>query len=106
MTPPTDEMRGATVVLTGVGKRGQVGEGVAASFAAQGAKLVLISRNRDEVRERAADVARQAAAVHPFSCDLTNPAETAVVADQVGELAPDGVAAVVHMAGGYVDGAP
>ena len=101
-----DELRGSTVVLTGVGRRGQVGEIVAAAFATQGAHLVLIDRNDAGVKERAADVARQATAVHPFSCDLTNPAETGDVAEKVAELAPDGVAAVVHMAGGYVEGAP
>jgi NAD(P)-dependent dehydrogenase (short-subunit alcohol dehydrogenase family) len=100
-----DELRGATVVLTGVGRRGQVGEVVAAAFANRGARLVLIDRNREGVQERAADLARQAE-VHPFSCDLTNPDETGAVAAKVAELAPNGVAAVVHMAGGYVDGAP
>ena len=103
---PADELRGSTVVLTGVGRRGQVGEVVAATFAAQGANLVLIDRDSDGVKERAADIARQAAAVHPFSCDLTNPEETGAVAGKVAELAPSGVSAVVHMAGGYVEGAP
>ena len=101
-----DEMRGSTVILTGVGRRGQVGETVAAAFAATGANLVLIDRDSDGVKERAADVTHLAAAVHPFSCDLTNPGETGAVAEKVGELAPSGIAAIVHMAGGYVDGAP
>ena len=108
MTAPVvaDDLRGSTVVLTGVGRRGQVGEVVAAAFAERGANLVLIDRDNDGVKERAADVSRQAAAVHPFSCDLTNPDETAGVAGRVAELTPQGVAAVVHMAGGYVEGAP
>jgi NAD(P)-dependent dehydrogenase (short-subunit alcohol dehydrogenase family) len=101
-----DELRGTTAVLTGVGRRGQVGETVAAAFAARGAHLVLIDRDSDGVQERAADVARQASAVHPFSCDLTNPGETGAVAAKVAAIAPSGVSAVVHMAGGYVDGAP
>ena len=99
------ELRGATVVLTGVGRRGQVGEIVASAFASQGANLVLIDRDSTGVKERAADVARQAGTVHPFSCDLTNPDETSAVAREVDTLAPGGVSAVVHMAGGYVDGA-
>jgi NAD(P)-dependent dehydrogenase (short-subunit alcohol dehydrogenase family) len=101
-----DELRGATVILTGVGRRGQVGETVAAAFAASGANLVLIDRDNEGVKERAADVADQSTTVHPFSCDLTNPNETDAVAEQVGQLAPSGISAVVHMAGGYVDGAP
>lgn len=101
-----DELRGSTVVLTGVGRRGQVGETVASAFASKGASLVLIDRDDQGVKERAADVSRQAAAVHPFSCDLTSPDETSTIAGKVAELAPAGVSAVVHMAGGYVDGAP
>lgn len=101
-----DELRGSTVILTGVGRRGQVGETVAAAFAAKGVNLVLIDRDNEGVKERAADVARQAAAVHPFSCDLTNSEETGAVAKKLDALAPSGISAVVHMAGGYVDGAP
>jgi NAD(P)-dependent dehydrogenase (short-subunit alcohol dehydrogenase family) len=101
-----DELRGSTVILTGVGRRGQVGETVAAAFAARGANLVLIDRDSDGVKERAADVARQAPSVHPFSCDLTDPGDTGAVAAKVGQLAPSGISAMVHMAGGYVDGAP
>lgn len=101
-----NELRGSTVILTGVGRRGQVGETVAAAFAATGANLVLIDRDSDGVKERASDVARQAAAVHPFSCDLTSADETGAVAMQLDALAPSGIAAIVHMAGGYVDGAP
>ena len=106
--PPTvaDELRGSTVILTGVGRRGQVGEIVAAAFASTGANLVLIDRDNAGVKERAADVARQAASVHPFSCDLTNPDETGAVAKELDALAPSGISAVVHMAGGYVEGAP
>ena len=100
-----DELRGSTVILTGVGRRGQVGEIVAAAFASTGANLVLIDRDSAGVKERAADVARQAGAVHPFSCDLTNPDETGAIAKELDALAPSGIAAVVHMAGGYVEGA-
>jgi len=101
-----ESLRGSTVVITGVGRRGQVGEVVSAAFADKGANLVLVDRDSAAVNERAADVARQGSKAHPFSCDLTNPDETGEVAAKVSDLAPSGVAAVVHMAGGYVDGAP
>lgn len=100
------DLRGSTVILTGVGRRGQLGEVVAAAFADQGASLVLVDRDADGVKERAADISRLGAAAHPFACDLTNAAEAGDVAGKIGELVPTGVAAVVHMAGGYVDGAP
>ena len=67
---------------------------------------MLVDRDNAAVNERAADIARQGSNAHPFSCDLTNPDETGEVAAKVSDLAPSGVAAVVHMAGGYVDGAP
>jgi NAD(P)-dependent dehydrogenase (short-subunit alcohol dehydrogenase family) len=110
MTSPTPttaaDLRGSTVVITGVGRRGQVGEVVSAAFAGRGAQLVLVDRDIAAVNERAAEIARRGSNAHPFSCDLTNPDETAEVATRVSDLAPSGVAAVVHMAGGYVDGAP
>ncbi|HEX6944062.1 MAG TPA: SDR family oxidoreductase [Gemmatimonadaceae bacterium] len=107
MPPTADEsLRGSTVIITGVGRRGQVGEVVSAAFADKGANLVLVDRDHAAVNERAADVARQGSKAHPFSCDLTNPDETGEVAAKVSALAPSGVAAVVHLAGGYVDGAP
>lgn len=110
MTSPTPttaaDLRGSTVIITGVGRRGQVGEVVSAAFAEKGAQLVLVDRDKTAVSERAADIARQGSNAHPFSCDLTNPEETGEVAARVSDLAPAGIAAVVHMAGGYVDGAP
>lgn len=102
----TDQFSGSTVILTGVGRRGQVGEVVAAEFGGMGANLVLIDRDAEGVNERAADIAGRGWKAHPFSCDLTNATETGDVAERISRLAPSGVAAVVHMAGGYVEGAP
>lgn len=103
---PASELRGASVIITGVGRRGQVGEVVAAAFAEKGATLLLVDRNSDAVKERASDLANHGSSAHAFNCDLTNPTEVAAVAENMSEHAPSGVAAVVHMAGGYVDGAP
>jgi NAD(P)-dependent dehydrogenase (short-subunit alcohol dehydrogenase family) len=105
-TATAQDLRGSTVIITGVGRRGQVGEIVSAAFAEKGATLVLVDRDNAAVNERAADVARQGSTAHPFPCDLTNPDETGGIAAKIADLAPSGVAAVVHMAGGYVDGAP
>jgi NAD(P)-dependent dehydrogenase (short-subunit alcohol dehydrogenase family) len=79
---------------------------VAAACAGRGAHLVLVDRDSAGVNERAADVTRQGGTAHPLTCDLTNADETGAVAARIADLAPSGVAAVVHMAGGYVDGAP
>lgn len=101
-----EDLRGSTVIITGVGRRGQAGEVVSAAFADKGATLVLVDRDNAAVNERAADVARQGSKAHPFSCDLTSPEDAGDVAAKISDLVPSGVAAVVHMAGGYVDGAP
>ena len=45
----------STVVLTGVGGAGQVGETVAAAFGKLGASLVLVGRTAEKVEARAAD---------------------------------------------------
>lgn len=100
------DLKGATVAITGAGRRGQVGEVVSAAFARRGATVFLLDRDSDAVGERAAETGSLGVAAHGFSCDLTDPDETGKVAHQIGELAPSGLSAVVHMAGGYVDGSP
>ena len=44
----------ATIVITGVGHEGQVGEAIAQAFAAEGATLALLDRTADAVAARAA----------------------------------------------------
>ena len=100
-----EELRGAVVVITGVGRRGQAGEVVASTFAGAGATLVLVDRDIEIATERASDLAGKAT-VHPFGCDLAEPDAVAELAEKVVKVAPNGAAAVIHMAGGYVEGAP
>jgi NAD(P)-dependent dehydrogenase (short-subunit alcohol dehydrogenase family) len=104
--PAIGDLEGTTVVITGAGRRGQVGEVVSATFAKRGATVFLIDRDSDAVSERAAETSRLGVTAHGFSCDLTSPDETGKVAQQIGDVASSGISAVVHMAGGYVDGAP
>lgn len=98
-----DELRGAVVVITGAGRRGQAGEVVASTFANAGATLVLVDRDVNTASERASDLAGRTTA-HAFGCDLSDPAAVGDLSENVSRLAPGGVAAVVHMAGGYVEG--
>lgn len=100
-----EELKGAVVVITGTGRRGQAGEVVASTFASAGASLVLVDRDINTATERAGDLAGKTIA-HPFGCDLSDPAAVGDLAENVSKLAPGGVAAVIHMAGGYVEGAP
>jgi NAD(P)-dependent dehydrogenase (short-subunit alcohol dehydrogenase family) len=102
-TPTAADLKGGTVVLTGVGRPGQVGEVVASALASLGVNMILIDRDEKAVNERASAIG---GAARGFACDLTDPAATGRVADQVSSIASGGVAAVVHMAGGYVEGSP
>jgi NAD(P)-dependent dehydrogenase (short-subunit alcohol dehydrogenase family) len=95
-----------TVVVTGVGRAGQVGEAVAQAFAERGALLALVDRTRANVEERAAALvaARHRATAH--GCDLTNEAAVAALAREVGELADGRVDALVNLAGGFAASGP
>ena len=46
------------VVLTGVGRQGQVGEAVGRAFASEGARVVAVSRLESEAEARAAELRR------------------------------------------------
>jgi NAD(P)-dependent dehydrogenase (short-subunit alcohol dehydrogenase family) len=92
----------ATVVVTGVGRRGQVGETVARTLAAQGARVVLVDRDAAAAAERAAELTGFDA--HAMACDLTDPDATGQLAADVARFAPEGVHALVNLAGGYTGG--
>ena len=74
---------GSTVVLTGVGAKGQVGEVVARAFADLGASLVLVDRTTTNVDARAAELTRAGHAARGYACDLTNADAVASLADDV-----------------------
>lgn len=100
------DFEGSSVLLTGVGRPGQVGETVAAAFAERGASVILVDREAESVRQRADELTTRGGKAFALACDLTDPEQTAGVARAVEPLAPDGLVAVVHLAGGYADGGP
>lgn len=91
------DFSGKTVVLTGVGRAGQVGEVVARAFAAAGARMALIDRD-DQVNARAAELGGSASA---YVCDLTNADEVAATATRIGADSGGSIAALVNLAGGF-----
>jgi NAD(P)-dependent dehydrogenase (short-subunit alcohol dehydrogenase family) len=93
--------RGKTVVLTGVGRRGQVGEAVAAAFAAAGATLELMDREQTDVDARADELRRQGASVAAHVCDLTDAAATIALGRQIASAHEGRVHALINMAGGF-----
>ncbi len=95
----------ATIVITGVGHEGQVGEAIAQAFAAEGATLALLDRTADAVAARAAALTASGARAIGYACDLTNPAEVAAVAAQIATVTPQ-IDALVNVAGGFAMSGP
>jgi NAD(P)-dependent dehydrogenase (short-subunit alcohol dehydrogenase family) len=91
------DFSGKTVVLTGVGRPGQVGEIVARAFADAGAQMALIDRD-EQVHARAAELGGSASA---HVCDLTNPEEVGSAASRIGADSGGSIAALVNLAGGF-----
>lgn len=105
--PPSSPLFiGSTVLLTGVGAEGQVGEVVARAFADLGASLVLVDRKVDRVQERAAAVARLGRSAQGYGCDLADPEAVAALASTIRKNHGEKLRALVHMAGGFAMSGP
>lgn len=87
-------------LLTGVGREGQVGEAVAARLAADGFELILVDRTAENVAARAKAVRALGGTATPHACDLSDPDAVAELFKKVADGGA-GLAAVVHMAGGF-----
>jgi NAD(P)-dependent dehydrogenase (short-subunit alcohol dehydrogenase family) len=96
---------GNTVLITGVGREGQVGEAVAAAFAAEGARLVLVDRSLEEVTARAAPLRAAGVDARAYGCDLSNETEIAVLAGEI-TAAYGRLDALVALAGGFALSGP
>lgn len=91
----------ATVVLTGVGAPGQLGETVARTFAQRGDMPILVGRRDEQLRARVADLTASGFPARSIACDLADPHAVASLAGTIHDLSPAGIAALVHMAGGF-----
>ena len=100
------EFKGRTVVLTGFGRPGQVGEAVAQTFARAGAHLVLVDRDDSDQDARTAELRSLGVNVHLFACDLSDITEVAKLVERIDAVAPDGVHALVCVAGGFAMSGP
>ena len=89
------------VLLTGVGRQGQVGEVVARAFAERGATLLLVDRTAEQAQDRAASLASTGLRAFSYGCDLAAAAATADLADRIRQEHGDRLSAVVHAAGGF-----
>jgi len=96
----------STVLVTGVGGEGQVGEVVARAFAALDASLVLVDRTPEHVHARTAALAASGAKAHGYACDLTDPAAVDALVRDVRANHGGKLRAFVHMAGGFAMSGP
>jgi NAD(P)-dependent dehydrogenase (short-subunit alcohol dehydrogenase family) len=95
------EFTDRTVVLTGVGRPGQVGEAVALAFAERGARLVLVDRRAEQARACADALVARGHQATSLAADLTDAAAVSALADSVRTTTNGSLHALVHIAGGF-----
>src|SRR6058998_1528355 len=101
--PP--EFRGKVVLVTGVGRVGQIGHAVARGFGRAGAQLVIADVNATGLADRAKEFAAEGFPVHAAAGDPTTP-DAARRAVAVARERFGGLDVVVNVAGGLVSYGP
>jgi len=100
------EFAGRSIVLTGVGREGQVGEAVAQAFAEHGARVFLVDHTEANVRARAEALLARGLRAAYLAADLTDVEATTKLAERVRDATAGRVHAVVHLAGGFASSGP
>jgi len=95
------ELAGRSIVLTGVGREGQVGEAVARAFAERGARVFLVDRQEQEARARADALLSAGFRAASLGADLTDAANVEALVSRVRDATGGRVHALVHLAGGF-----
>jgi NAD(P)-dependent dehydrogenase (short-subunit alcohol dehydrogenase family) len=93
-------------LITGVGSKGQVGEAVAASLAARGDSVLLVSRNEGEVQARAGELVASGFSARGYGCDLADARAVDRLAERVRSDHGDRLDALVNLAGGFALSGP
>ena len=94
------------VLLTGIGREGQVGEVVARRFSAEGASLVLVDRRQEQAAARAAELSRDGRRATAYGCDLADAADVSRLAERIRAEHGGQLHALVHLAGGFAMSGP
>ncbi len=107
----TARFDGETVLITGVGRPGQIGEALAAAFAERGARLALVDRTAAGAEARAAALRARGHDARAFACDLTDAASVDAMIAGVRDAFGPALDALVCAAGGFaatgaLDGGP
>lgn len=105
MTAPRFDFRGKVVLVTGVGRAGQIGNAVALAFGRAGAKIVACDLNAVGVAERVREFAAQGVDARPCGGDLTEP-DIAALAVEIALKHFGRLDVVVNVAGGLTTFGP
>jgi NAD(P)-dependent dehydrogenase (short-subunit alcohol dehydrogenase family) len=100
------ELAGRSVVLTGVGREGRVGEAVARAFADRGARVFLVDRDENQVRARSEALVAAGLRSAALAADLSDPAAVEALAARIRDATSGRVHALVHLAGGFAASGP
>lgn len=99
------DFRGKVVLVTGVGRAGQIGHAVALAFGHAGAKIVACDLNAVGVAERVREFAAQGVDARPCAGDLTEP-DIAELAVEIALRHFGRLDVVVNVAGGLTTYGP
>jgi NAD(P)-dependent dehydrogenase (short-subunit alcohol dehydrogenase family) len=105
MSPHQFDFRGKVVLVTGVGRAGQIGNAVALAFGKAGAKIVACDQNAVGVAERVREFAAQGVDARPCAGDLTEP-DIAALAVEMALKHFGRLDVVVNVAGGLTTYGP
>ena len=96
-----DTLSGRVVLVTGIGREGQVGEAVAAALVDAGASIAAVDLLGDAVEARVAALRARGARADGYPCDLTNESAVQTLAATIASAQRGRLDAVVHLAGGF-----
>jgi len=105
MSGGAGQFRDKVVLVTGVGRAGQIGNAVALAFGRAGARIVACDRNAVGVAERVREFAAQGIEARPAAGDLTEP-DVAALAVEVALRHFGRLDVVVNVAGGLTTYGP
>jgi 3-oxoacyl-[acyl-carrier protein] reductase len=100
-----NDFSGDAVVVTGVGRAGQVGESVARAFGTLGATIHCVDRG-EQVHERVSELVALGIDAHGHTVDLTDFGATAALAARIAASHHERIAAIAALAGGFAASGP
>ncbi|HYD52732.1 MAG TPA: SDR family NAD(P)-dependent oxidoreductase, partial [Gemmatimonadaceae bacterium] len=94
------------ILITGIGRPGQVGEAVARELAGRGHPLLLVDRTEAQARDRADALRADGHQAESFAADLADPVSVEALAARLRERSGGRLAAAVLAAGGFAMSGP